>query len=206
MASRAHVIHDYSLAPPHARTRRQVWYRNDRDRSDPIVVPRSSLWRAGGGLITTALAMGAIVTGSAYAAFHTEPPALSQTPAAPLIDTWQLDPLLQQANITNLLAGPARAVPSLALPDNSARLDEEPIFSPPALSGAPQLGPAELSPEPSHDESLPGTRTLPYPGPATAPALPYPNPTTTPPDVVAPTDTAPQTPTPKLDPENPYRD
>jgi hypothetical protein len=36
--------------------------------------------------------------------------------------------------------------------------------------------------------------------------VPYPNPTTTPPDAIAPPDTAPQTPTPALDPENPYQE
>jgi hypothetical protein len=203
MASRAHVIHDYPLAHPHPRTRRQVWYRNDR--TDPVVVPRSSLWRAGGGLIVTALAMGAIVTGSAYAAFHTEPAPLAPTPTAPLADNWRLDPLVQQANVTNLLAGPARAVPSLEGLASAARLDEEPIFSPPAPSDQ-QLAPAPSSSGTS-DEPLPGTRTLPYPGPATtAPTLPYPDPVTTPPDAIAPPEAAPETPTPALDPENPYRD
>lgn len=202
MASRAHAIHDYSLAPSHARTRRQVWYRND-----PVVVPRSSLWRTGGGVIVTALAMGAIVAGSAYAAFRSEPPALAETPTAPLEDSWQLDSFVQQANVANLLSGPARAVPSLEGANSAARLDEEPMFSEPAPSNTLPSLPTEPSSGSSSEPPLPGTRTLPYPGPATtAPALPYPNPTTTPPDAVAPPDTAPETPTPALDPENPYRD
>jgi hypothetical protein len=169
-------------------------------------VPRSSVWSAGAGIIASALAIGAIVTASAFAGFRPDSPTLSETPALPMLDHWQLDSLVEHANVTNLLAGPAHAVPSLDGPTNAARLDEEPIFSPPALSGSNQLSPAELSPEASSDPSLPGTRTLPYPGPATAPPLPYPNPTTTPPDAVAPPEASPQTPTPPLDPENPYRD
>jgi len=210
MASRAHVIHDYSIAHPHVRSRRQVWYRHD-----PVVVPRSSLWRTSGGLIVTALAMAAIVTGSAYAAFHDQAPSLAETPTAPLVDTWRLDPLAQQANVANLLSGPAHAVPSLEGTGNAAHLDDQPLFSDPALSSAQPaeplpLSPAPsegLSPTPSEEQPLPGTRTLPYAGPAaTTSAVPYPDPVTTPPDVIAPPEATPETPTPALDPDNPYSD
>lgn len=197
MAARAHVIHDYLVSSPRPRprARRQVWYTDD-----PVVLPRSSVWSAGAGLIAAAVAIGAIVTASAFAGFRPDAPVLSETPALPMLDRWQPDSLVEQANVTNLLAGPTRAVPSLDGPNNAARLDEEPIFS------RPELTPAELSPETSDEQSLPGTRTLPYPGPTTTPTLPYPNPTTTPPDAVAPPDATPSTPTPLLDPENPYRD
>lgn len=195
MAARAHVIHDYVVASPRPRSRRQVWYRDD-----PVVLPRSSVWNAGAGIIAAAVAIGAIVTASAFAGFRPEAPVLSETPALPMLDQWQPDSLVEQANVTNLLAGPAHAVPSLDGPNGAAHLDAEPIFS------RPELSPGTLSPEMSDDQSLPGTRTLPYPGPTTTPALPYPDPTTTPPDGVAPPEATPSTPTPALDPENPYRD
>lgn len=197
MAARAHVIHDYVVATPRARARRQVRYADD-----PVVLPRSSVWSAGAGIIAAAVAIGAIVTASAFAGFRPETPVLSETPALPMMDNWQPDSLVGQANVTNLLAGPAHAVPSHAGAHNTARLDEGPMFSEPALSSPAPLSPAELSLEPP----LPGTRTLPYPGPAESPSLPYPNPTTTPPDAIAPAESTPQTPSPALDPENPYRE
>jgi len=195
MAARAHVIHDYVLPVPRGRARREVLYRND-----PVVLPRTSVWSAGAGVIATAVAIGAIVTASAFAGFRPESPVLSETPALPMLDNWQPDSLVEHANVTNLLAGPAHAVRSLEGANGAAHLDEEPIFN------QRELGPAELSPETSNESSLPGTRTLPYPGPTMTPTLPYPNPTTTPPDAVAPPDAPSSTPTPALEPENPYQD
>lgn len=205
MAARAHVIHDYAVPSPRPRTRRQVWYRDE-----PVVLPRSSLWSAGAGPIAAAVAIGAILTASAFAGFRPQTPTLSETPALPMLDHWQPDSLVEQANVTNLLAGPARAVPSLNGTSNTAHLDEEPIFSRPEPSFS------EQSLQQADEQPLPGTRTLPYPGPTSAPALPYPDtttpalpypdPTTTPPDAVAPPETPPSTPTPTMDPENPYRD
>ncbi|MES1186601.1 MAG: hypothetical protein ABUL60_22500 [Myxococcales bacterium] len=196
MASRAHVIHDYSFSNPQARPRRQIRYRDD-----PVVVPRSSVWRAGGGVVVSALALGAIVAASAYAAYHPEPPALAETPSAPLLDTWQLDPLVQDAHVTNLLAGPARAVPNRAAPNAGSFLDDEPFISTPPdqviINDSAQ----------GVQEHLPGVAPEPAPA-STAPEVaepkPYPNPTTTPPEAIAPTSPTPQTST--LDPENPYRD
>lgn len=196
MASRAHVI-DYAFHHPQPRPRRPAHYPND-----PVIVPRSSVWRAGGGVIATALALGAIVAASAYAAYHPEPPALAETPTAPLVSSWQLDSLVQDAHVKNLLAGPAHAVPNVARPNDTSAFDDEPFVSTPT----------------DHvviDDSAPGVQEhLPGVAPE-SPAVPsnpgverptYPNPVTTPPDAIAPPDTAPQTPTPALDPENPYRD
>lgn len=206
MASRAHVI-DYAFTHPQPRARRPVQYRNDavQYRNDPVIVPRSSVWRAGGGLIASALAIGAIVAASAYGAYHTEPPPLAETPTAPLVSSWQLDSLVQDARVTNLLAGPAHAVPNVARPNDTSAFDDEPFISTPS-------GPAD------HviiDDSAPGVQEhLPGVAPE-SPVVPsnpgveppaYPNPVTTPPEGIAPPNTAPQTPTPALDPENPYRD
>jgi hypothetical protein len=197
MASRAHVIHDYSVASPRVRTRRQAWSMND-----PVVLPRSSVWSAGAGVVAAALTIGAIVAASAFAGYHTDPPALSETPALPLADHWQPDSLVEQAHVTSLLAGPARAVPSLAAPNNSAALDDEPFVSAPARETVIDDS------APGVQENLPGatppSRLMPdKPGVA---APPYPNPATTPPDAIAPANASPHTPTPALDPENPYSD
>jgi hypothetical protein len=201
MASRAHVIPDYSFSNPQsqARPRRPViWYRDD-----PVVVPRSSVWSAGGGVIVAAIAIGAIVAASAYSAFRAEPPKLAETPVAPLEDTWQLDPLVQDAHVTNLLAGPTRAVPSLAAPNDASAFDDEPF-----VSSRPDEVIIDDS-APGVQEHLPGVASEP-PSTPSAPAVeepkPYPNPTTTPPEAIAPPSTTPETPTPALDPENPYRD
>jgi len=196
MASRAHIIHDYSLAPPRARTHRQVWF-ND----DPVVLPRSSVWRAGGGIIATALAVGALVAAGAFAGYRTDTPTLSETPALPLADDWQPDTFVQQAHVTALLAGPAHAVPSVAGP--SAAFDSEPFVS------APTHETVIDDSAPGVQEHLPGVTppsALVPDQPVVTPPATYPNPTTTPPEAVAPPNTNPETPTPALDPENPYRD
>jgi hypothetical protein len=201
MASRAHVIPDYSFSNPQARPRRPViLYRND-----PVVVPRSSVWSAGGGVIAAAVAIGAIVAASAYSAFRTEPPTMAETPVLPLEDTWQLDTLVQDAHVTNLLAGPTRAVPSLAAPNDASAFDDEPFVSSPSPPDEVIIDDSA----PGVQEHLPGV-TPEAPVTPSAPAVeeskPYPNPTTTPPEAIAPPSTTPQTPTPVLDPENPYRD
>jgi hypothetical protein len=197
MASRAHVIHDYSVPGPRARTHRQVW-----DRNDPVVLPRSSVWSAGAGVIAAALTIGAIVAASAFAGYHTDTPALSETPALLLADHWQPDSFVEQAHVTNLLAGPARAVPSLAAPNSSARLDDEPLVSSPAHEMIID------DPTPGVQGQRPGvaSRSPLVPDKPGVVAPPYPNPTTTPPEAIAPPNASPQTPTPALDPENPYPD
>ncbi len=194
MASRAHVIHDISFGSDARRPRRHVQFRVQ----DPIVLPRSSAWSTGAGLIAVTLAAGALVVGSAYAAFHSEPTALAETPPVSLERDWQ--PLLvdSRAKVTNLLSGPAFAVPAVvpSMPPGDVELDA-PLMS----SDAPQA---------AIDEPAAGTRQQRWPQ-ATPRSLPdspralVPDPTTTPPDAIAPPDSAPEAPTPLFDSENPYR-
>ncbi len=196
MASRAHVIQDYPFGNPAPRVRRVVRYRNE----DPVVLPRSSVWSTGAGLIAVALAGAAIVGGSAYAAYHTEPAGMAETPAAPLDRDWQPQPTNVRAAVTNLLSGPALAAPSKALPMLQSDIETDT----PIVSGN--------SSEVSIDDSAPGAQPrfpqMAPPAPLSPPDSPpttIPNPTTTPPDAIAPPTKSPEIPTPVLDPENPYR-
>jgi len=193
MASRAHVIHDFPSYPDHsARVRRVVRYRDE----DPVVLPRTSIWSSGAGLIGVALAAAAIVGGSAYAAYHPELPAMAETPAAPLEPDWQPLPATSRAAVTNVLSGPAHAAPERATPNNELESNTPIVSGNSSEATLDELAPAE----PSH---LPQTAPNTPPTPEAAPVVP--NPTTTPPDAIAPPSSTPETPTPVLDPENPYR-
>jgi hypothetical protein len=205
MASRAHVFpdHPFGRVPPRSpapRPRRDVWYRDRED--DPIELPRSSLFRLGGGLLLALAAGAAIVAGSALASSHTGAPSLSPTPALPLVRDWQPDADFTRANITNQLSGPALAVPDRGVPTSTDETDATDTATPmtselPRSSAAPARAP-------SRDDIILDDRVL--NPPLSSPPVPYPNPTTTPPDGIAPPDSAPQTPTPTLDPDNPYRE
>jgi hypothetical protein len=190
MASRAHVIHDYAFGNGHARPRRQLQYRND---TDPVVVPRTNILQAGGGALATAFAMGALLLGSAYAAYHQPAPQLQDTPALPVADTWQPDTLFAAAQLTNVLQGPLSAAPDKPGPFIAETSLEEDVQSSSSL--------AESRSSESREVIIDDSKMYPP-----TQSVPYPNPTTTPPDAVAPPATTPQTPTPALDPENPYRD
>jgi hypothetical protein len=206
MASRTHDFHDYSFGSAHSRPR-QVWYR----REDPVELPRTSVWTAGGGLLVAAAAMAALAIGGAYAAVHeAPPPLLEETQALPPIEAWQPTATLSQAQVINVLQGPAMSVPektgtSVAseteqdVPSTSfeAPSSQSPSFEAPS-SASPSLAPP---PSESREVIIDDSKLYP-PTPA-----PYPNPTTTPPDAVAPPVTDPSTATPPpLDTENPYRD
>jgi hypothetical protein len=184
MASRAHVVQDYSFGGGAVRPRRQIRYRND----DPVVLPRSSIWSTGGGLVAVVLAAGAIVVGSAYAAYHTEPAALAETPALAVDRDWQPLTANTRAEVTNLLSGPALAVPSVAAPTRVVDAETD----------------TPLMPSDSHEATINDSAPRRMTPPDAPPAI-VPNPTTTPADAIAPPNSAPETPTPVLDPENPYR-
>jgi hypothetical protein len=212
MASRTHDFHDYSFGSTHSRPR-QVWYR----REDPVELPRTSIWRAGGGAIATAAAMGALVIGSAYAAFRETPaPLLEDTPALPPIATWQPDLTVSQAHVINVLQGPAMSVPEKAGTTVAAEAEEDvppssfeaPSSKARSFDSPPPESPSFASPPPESREVIIDDSKM-YP-PTSTPA-PYPNPTTTPPDAVAPPVTNPAVTNPSpsappLDTENPYRD
>jgi hypothetical protein len=94
-------------------------------------------------------------------------------------------------------------------------LDDEPFMStPPAETVIDDSAPGVqehlpgVAAEPPRDPSASAITDQPVrPGtPSAADTAPYPNPITTPPDAIAPPSTAPQTPTPVLNPDNPYRD
>jgi hypothetical protein len=206
MASKAHVFHDYSFGSAHSRPR-QLWYR----REDPVELPRNSIWRAGGGaLLATLAAMGALVLGSAYAASRETPPQMAETPALPPLENWHPDPTVNQAQVMNVLLGPALSAPEKPAPF----VDANPAGDVPSTSTSSE-SPSSASPSsesPSFDSRAPKSREViiddskMYP-PTPTPA-PYPNPTTTPPDAIAPTETAPApaVPVPVPEPENPYFD
>ncbi len=194
MASRAQVIHDYSFDSDTRRPRRQLRFQT----ADPIVLPRSSVWSTGAGLIAVALAVGAIVVGSAYAAFHSDAPAMHETPTISLERDWQPLSANARAGVTNLLSGPALAVPNVAAPTNGTEIETDtPLVSSPAeglliddsAPRAQQQFP-RVAPNPTTHPEAPATLT--------------PNPRTTPPDAIAPSNAGSETPTPVLDPENPY--
>ena len=183
MASKAHVTHDYSFGHAPTRSRRQLWLPLD----EPIELPRKSLWSVGGGALITVLAMASLLVGSEYAASSRVAPSLAETPTLPLAETWQPDSSVAQARLTNLLAGPALAVPDQA------------VGSATAAATAPEA-PKDVS---HAHESISDDAA---PSPAETRPAPYPNPTTTQPDAIAPPHTGPLVPTPLLDPENPYRE
>jgi hypothetical protein len=193
MASRAHVIYDPTFGSNAALPQRAMRYRD----RDPIVLPRSSIWSTGAGLIAVAVAAAAIVGGGAYAAYHTDSATIAETPALPLEREWQPEGANVRAAITNVLSGPMQAAPSRALPTFESDAET------PILSGSSDQALIDDS-APAAEPRLPqGTAT-----PATAPDSPataVPNPTTTPPDAIAPPNSSPETPTPLLDSGNPYR-
>src|SRR5215216_4254197 len=100
MASRAHVIHDYSLRSPHHRPLRF-------QTNDPVVLPRSRDWDINGGLIAAAIAATALVAGATYAVSYTEPPQLAATPTLSLEREYEVDPDLARGNALKALSGGA---------------------------------------------------------------------------------------------------
>lgn len=196
MASKAHVIHDYSFGGARSLRRRQAWYLRD----EPITLPKSSLWAAGFGAIATAAATAAIVAGAAYAAFHVAPARLTETPTLAPAEAWQPDlAAVNQAGLVNLLQGPALAVPDKAtLPSESA--DETAA----ATTTSPDT--REVIIDDTKLYPLDESKRYPRTAPPEQPPVLYPNPTTTPPDAIAPPASTPAQPSPSLDPENPYRD
>ena len=203
MASKTHDFHDYSFGSAHARPR-QVWYR----REDPVELPRTSVWRAGGGALVAAAAVAALALGSAYAAFREPPPQLvEQTPALPPIATWQPDAAFTQAHVINMLQGPARSVPEKAATPVATETENEVPWpsgeSPSPVSRAPGApspeAPSFASPAPESRDLIGDDSKLYPPAPA-----PYPDPTTTPPEAIAPS--GPGTMTSPSDAENPYQD
>ena len=201
MASRAHVVYDYPISREHW-PQREVWYRND----EPVVLPRTSAFRLSGGLILAALTAGALLAGSAYSVLYTPPPPLAETPIASLTRDYTVDTQVERANVTNQLSGPALAVPQTG---EAVGAEEQDV---------PMFGSDSRDHEVFIDDSAPGAQprmpqTSPAMPPPQAPKLPqaepsapYPNPTITPPEGIAPDPASPQTPTPALDPQNPYRD
>jgi len=192
MASRAHVIHDLF---DDARPRRYVRYRSD----DPVDLPLSRSWGMSGAVIGLALITAGVAAASAYSVFHTEPALLAETPLLPLERDLGSDAELIHAHVIKGLNGPALAVRSIAAPETV---------------GAPEaFAPSTSAPRDDYviDDAAPGVQPqLPKPAPVEAPyperaSPPCPNPSTTPPEGIAPPETSPETPTPALDPENPYR-
>jgi hypothetical protein len=200
MASRAHVIHDYSFAKHPSRPR----YRTD---DDPVVLPRSKSDLSARSVFAALIASGLVVA-SSYALFSSPVPMLGETQAASLTRDWRPNPDVEGANVTNELSGPAMSVPSIATASNPADFESDtPIMSPAKpdeviIDDSLQLRsmPPVVDPTP-----IPEVQPAPSPNAPTPQAQPpYPNPTTTPPDGIAP-DVSPATPTPPLDPQNPYR-
>ena len=200
MASRAHVIHDFPLDD---RPRRYVRYRSD----DPVVLPLSRSWGMTGALAAVALVAAGLAAASAYSVFRSQPAALAETPLLPLERELSSDAELTHAHVIKALNGSAFAVRSIEAPEATSASEQE--------TQTPSAIPYRH--EPAIDDAAPGVQPqLPQPTPPeqTAPieapypermTPPYPNPNTTPPEGIAPPDVAPETPTPALDPENPYR-
>ena len=193
MASKTHNFHDYSFGSAHSRPR-QVFYR----REDPVELPRTSVWRAGGGALVAAAAVTALVLGSAYAAFREPtPPLLEQTPALPPMDTWRADTTLTQAHVINALQGPAMSVPEQAATAGAPEAEEDvpSSVSPFAESRSPESRSSQSpsSESPSFASPLPESRDIITDDSKTSPPAParYPHPTTTPPDAIAPPVTGP---------------
>ena len=205
MASRTHDFHDYSFGSAHSRPR-QIWYR----REDPVELPRTSIWRAGGGALATAAAMGALVIGSAYAALRETPPPLrEETPVLPAIEAWQPAATLSQAQVINLLQGPAMSVREKAASSVATETERDvPSSSFEGSSSESRSSESRSSESPSFVAPPPESREVIIDDSKMYPPTPapYPDPTTTPPDAVAPPVTGPSTSTPQLDSENPYQE
>lgn len=201
MASRAHVVYDYPLPSDSDAPRRRARHSTD----DPVVLPRVSAFSMSGGLIIAALTAGALVAGSAFDLFRAPAPAvLAETPTTPLERDYSVDQMPVVASITNQLSGPTHAVLQAGNMSEAEPSGEVPLFS----SESSQVSSdSSRGPEVIINDSAPGAQESfpqrPSAAPSAAPA-PYPNPTSTPPDDIAP-ESAPQTPTPVLEPENPYR-
>jgi hypothetical protein len=155
-----------------------------------------------GAVLTLALITAGIAAASAYSVFRTEPAALAETPLLPLERDARSDPELTHAHVIKGLNGPAFAVRSSEAPESAS------------VDAVESLTPTTSAYRNDHviDDAAPGVQPqlLQQPAPIEAPypervSPPYPNPSTTPPEGIAPPDTAPETPTPALDPENPYR-
>ena len=227
MASKTHHFHDYSFGSAHSRPR-QALYR----RQDPVELPRTSAWRAGGGALVAAAAVAALVLGSAYAAFREPtPPLAEQTLALPPMETWRPDAALTQGHVINVLQGPAMSVPEQAATSVRAKTEDD-VPLPSSLSPSAESRPHESrspdtppSESPSFASPLPESRDVIIDDSKVSPTEPprYPDPTTTPPDAIAPPVTGPGTTTPPdaiappvigpgattttpSNPENPYQD
>lgn len=185
MASRAHAIHDYALVGAPERHRRQLRFQTN----DPVVLPRNHGTGITAGLLAAGALAIALVAGATYAVYYASIPTLEETPALAVINDWQPDQQITTAQLTNMLSGPTVAVRDLAIPGIADGYNEPQVIVNDSVPGA-----QETFPQPSE------------PSLSTLPATPYPNPTTTPPEGMAPPDASPQTPTPALDPDNPYRD
>lgn len=205
MASRAHVLHDYSFGKRPGRARREVWYGAE----EPVTLPRAGLLRASGGPLLAGLTAAVLIAGSAYAVLYTPPPAMAITPTTPLTREFVPDPQLARANVDNQLSGPAQGVPEtdrLGAPFAA----DEPLFSGDRERGSEVLiddsapGAQQSFPQPSSTQSDPSAAPPESVLPDTTPQAPYPDPTLTPPEGIAP-DTAPSAPSPGIDPENPYQ-
>ncbi len=100
MASRALVAHQYS-------------FRGSRRADlDPVAIPRTAFGARAAVRSLAAVMFGTVITALTYAAYHAEPATLAETPVLPLTSDWQPDTATaDQARITNLLQGPALAVP-----------------------------------------------------------------------------------------------
>ncbi len=200
MAGKAHVDDGYSFASgARALRRRQAWYRND----DPVALPRTSIWSAGGGAIATALATAALLIGSAYTAYRGAPPSMTETPASPLADNWQPDSHAGEARVVNLLYGPALSVPTK--PASPGEISSE--TDAPSIASAREVALDDSTTYlPQLESAAPRLESVDPGEPGIAPPAPYPNPTTTPPDAIAPPDFDRDRRTPILDAENPNRD
>lgn len=214
MASRAHVIHDYSFHGDTPRQRRPVRFQTN----DPVVLPRSSSWDINGGLILAALAATALVTAGTYAVYNTAPPALAETPTAPLERDYQPDAEVAHANALKALSGPTLAAPDAPKPVSSLPLESQDTSS---GSGTTTTATPSSTSSRSGDsevivnDSAPGAQDS-FPQPSDnqsrlAPSAPYPNPTMTPPEGIAPSEETPRdvAPADTSEPlpvrENPYR-
>jgi hypothetical protein len=199
MASRAHVIHDYSFGGARSLRRRQAWYLPE----EPVTLPKSSFWVAGLGALATAGATAAIVAAGAYATFHAAPARLTETPALAPASEWQPDlASVNEAGLLKLQQGPAMSVPDKA----TLRLES---VDESAAAAAAMTSPQE-SREVIIDDSklypLDESKRYPRTAPPEQPPVLYPSPVTTPPDAIAPPAANPTELAPTRDPENPYRD
>jgi hypothetical protein len=187
MASRAHGIHDYAhdYWPNGAskRQRRDIQLRSD----EPVDLPRSSWWRAGGGFIVAALAVGALVAGSLYNVTYQAPPRLSDTPVTPLLPDYTPSDDVTQAHVVNALSGPLHAVREPAAPGSEVQAASPDEATLPDQATPPVDGAAVPTRKSHHKSSS-----------STTPVVPYPNPSTTPPDLLPPED-LPGNETPSID-------